>query len=331
MRIQAAVLSGRNGTWDIGPVDLDECRPDEAIVEIVSSGICHSDLAVRSGDIPLPELPAVLGHEGAGRVLSVGSAVTKVQPGDHVILSFAYCGRCAPCNAEAPARCTEFMRLNVGGRRDDGSHTHSRDGRPLSSFFGQSSFATHSIVRECNMVKAPDDLPLEILSAFGCGIQTGAGTVLNSIQPEPGSSIAIFGAGAVGLSAVMAAKIAGCARIVAVDLNPDRLELARDLGATDTFDARQPDILDRIREVGGDGVDHCMDASGAPSAVALAISVTKMRGSVSLVGVPPANAMLNVPLGQLLAIKVQGVTEGESNPDVFIPQLIKYHREDQGV
>src|SRR5690606_15012776 len=236
----AAVLSGVDATFEVTEVDVGEPGPGEVRVRIAGTGVCHTDQVVREGTYPY-EFPAVLGHEGAGVVEAVGPGVTGIEAGDRVVLSFNSCGRCRPCLSGHPAYCDDFFFLNFGGRRHDGSTAFSRAGEPVGShFFGQSSFASTTIASSRSVVKVRDDVDLALLGPLGCGIQTGAGTVLNALDPEPGASVAVFGAGAVGLSGLLAAVVAGATTIVAVDLHDERLALAGELGATHTVSARRP-------------------------------------------------------------------------------------------
>ena len=229
--IKAAVVHEKSGPFVVEAIEIAEPRDDEILVKIVATGICHTDIGVRGQSYPVP-LPAVLGHEGAGIVEKIGRNISKVQPGDHVIVTYDFCGRCENCVQGQPGFCVEFYARNLSGARIDGTSPISLPtGRLSGCFFCQSSFAEKVIASERNVVKIPKDVPLEIMGPLGCGIQTGAGAVINSLAPKAGSSIAIFGAGAVGLSAVMAANIVGCTTIIVIDLKESRLELARQ-GAT---------------------------------------------------------------------------------------------------
>jgi aryl-alcohol dehydrogenase len=232
--IRAAVLRAPKSPFLIESVKLDAPRADEVLVELVATGICHSDVAIVEQILPLPP-PLVLGHEGAGIVREVGSAVTSVSVGDNVVLGFASCGECRECTGGHPAYCDLMGALNFGGRRPDGSAViHDSKNEPLNaSFFGQSSFATHSIARARNVVKVRRDIPLKLLGPLGCGFMTGAGTMFNVLKPERDSHVAIFGAGAVGFAALFAARAMGCRRILVVDRVKSRLDLARELGATE--------------------------------------------------------------------------------------------------
>jgi len=329
MEIQAAVLRAARGDFTIETVELDAPRVDEVLVEIVATGLCHTDLIVRDGTIPFPPLPNILGHEGAGVVAAVGSAIRKVGVGDHVALSFAFCGHCQPCEAGEPAHCDNFFQANLLGRRPDGSCTHHQQGQEINGcYFGQSSFASHALVNERHVVKVPRDIPLELLGPLGCGIQTGAGTIHNHLKPRPGSSVAVFGVGAVGLSAIMAAKIAGCTTIIAVDVHLSRLALAQELGATHGVNARATDVIARIKEITGAGADYVIEATGLPDVVAQGIRSCRRMGDVALLGVGRADAPLPLVLGDLrTGAVIRSVIEGDSVPEAFIPQLIDFYRQ----
>jgi aryl-alcohol dehydrogenase len=228
-RTMAAVVHHLNAPFSLEEVELDEPRADEVLLRMVATGLCHTDLSAQAGIVPFP-LPGVVGHEGAGVVESVGAAVQRVARGDHVLASFSSCGHCMECRGGHPALCESFHPLNLSaGTRPDGTHTIHQGAEPLSGhFFGQSSLARHAIVDERCLVKVPPDAPLHMLAPLGCGIQTGAGAVLNVLRPEPGCSLAVFGIGAVGCAAVMAAALSSAARIIAIDVVPARLELARE-------------------------------------------------------------------------------------------------------
>lgn len=323
MQATAAIVEKKGGEFILDQVELEEPREGEVLVKIVSAGICHTDLTVRDQYYPTP-LPAVLGHEGAGIIEKVGSGIQGLAPGDKVVLSFAYCGFCPSCLTGHQAYCPSLFPLNFGGRRADGSSPVSRNGEPLNAvFFGQSSFATYAIASQNNCVKVAADAPLELLGPLGCGIQTGAGTVLNALQPEPGSSIAIFGVGSVGLSAVMAARLSGCLRIIAVDQRASRLELARELGATDVIDATSTDALEAIRAMTGGGVDYAMDTTAIPQVLRQAVDCTHNRGECAVVGGAPLGTEFTLDMNTMLfGRKLRGVVEGSSTPQVFIPKLI---------
>ncbi|HET8976530.1 MAG TPA: NAD(P)-dependent alcohol dehydrogenase [Solirubrobacteraceae bacterium] len=295
-----------------------------------AAGICHTDLIIRDQWYPVP-LPAVLGHEGAGVVEAVGPGVEKVAAGDHVAMSYGSCGSCPSCLVGRPWVCHAFWERNFGATRPDGSTALRTESGPVHShFFSQSSFATHAIATERNIVKLDASVPLEVAAPFGCGIQTGAGAVLNALRPPAGSSIAVFGTGTVGLSAVMAARIAGCTTIIGVDVRPERLELARELGATQVVDGRDGAALAAVAEVtGGRGVDFSIDSTGRPEVLAQAFSSTGSGGTCGVIGAPPFGTEISLDVNEILARgrTLHGIVEGESVPDRFVPALIELWRQ----
>jgi aryl-alcohol dehydrogenase len=323
MKITAAVLREKTRPFTIEEVELDAPQADEILVRIISAGICHTDLVIR--DLPYPPpLPSVLGHEGAGVVEAVGERVRKVRPGDHVVLSYMSCGSCANCQQGAPAYCGQFFAANLGGVRVDGSTTLHKDGEAVyGRYFGQSSFATYALASERNVVKVRADAPLELLGPLGCGVQTGAGGVLNSLRVRACSSIAVFGVGSVGLSAVMAAVVAGCTTIIGVDINPARLELAKTLGATHTIHAGQDDPVAVIRSITGEGVHYSLETSALPRVLRQAVDSLCALGVCGLIGAAPPGVEVNLDMNAILTGRsVRGILEGDSIPDIFIPQLI---------
>ncbi|MCG7757054.1 MAG: alcohol dehydrogenase catalytic domain-containing protein, partial [Nitrosomonas sp.] len=237
-KIKAAVVRQKGGPFQIEDLMQDDPRSDEVRVRIVATGMCHTDMVARDQLYEVP-LPVVLGHEGSGVVEQIGSHVKKVAVGDHVVLTYMWCGHCKPCLRGDLTYCEQFYALNFNGAREDGSTSTFTTGNtpePVHDhFFGQSSFGTFALVHERNAIKVPKDAPLELLGPLGCGIQTGAGAVMNALKVNPGSSFAAFGGGAVGLSAVMAARAAGATIIISVDVVPSRLALAMELGATHTI------------------------------------------------------------------------------------------------
>lgn len=324
--VRAAVLPGAGESFRLEDLVLDDIHADEVLVKIEAVGLCHTDLAVQHGDIP-GSFPYVLGHEGAGVVEQVGDAVSGFAVGDKVALSFAACGRCRNCLAGREAYCVSFMAENFGGVRADGSHTLSTGaGTPVSgNFFGQSSFATHAIAAAKNVVKLPEGAPVDISGPLGCGIQTGAGTVLNSLAVPAGASIAVTGTGAVGLSAVMGAKVAGATTIIAVDIIDSRLEFAKKLGATHTINSKDEDAAARILEITGGGVDYALDTTGVAPVIASLFQATAFGATIALVGVPRPGTTLDLGLLSASGKTVLGAIEGDSVPQNFIPQLVSLY------
>ncbi|MDI9613057.1 MAG: NAD(P)-dependent alcohol dehydrogenase [Acidobacteriota bacterium] len=327
MKIKAAVVREKGGPFLLEEIELDEPRADEILVRIVSSGLCHTDLVARMQYLPIP-LPGVFGHEGAGVVEKVGSQVTAVKPGDHVATSYMSCGVCPACKTARPAWCAEFRRLNFGGRRNDGTATMKKGTETIyGSFFGQSTFATHALVTERNVVKVRQDVPLEILSPMGCGIQTGAGGVFNSLKPEPGSNIVIFGIGPVGISAIMAAVINGCTSIIAVDIQEERLKLAKEFGATDVINSSQADAVEEIRKLTDGGAQYTLECTGIPAVFRQSVDCLRMGGVCGLIGVAPVGMEAKLEMQTILDGRtIKGVVEGDSVSELFIPQLIEFYR-----
>lgn len=318
----AAVVPEVGGPFALTEVTVDDPRPDEVVVRMVAAGLCHTDLSVRSGVLP-GAFPIVLGHEGAGIVEEVGSSVTHVRPGDHVLLSYTSCGACGSCLDGDPAYCVSFLPLNFGPGRADGSPTFTTPAGPVSGlFFGQSAFSTLALVDGRSVVRVGPDAPLDLLAPLGCGVQTGAGAVLNVLRPRSRDTIAVFGAGAVGLAAVMAAALCGVSKVIAVDLLPGRLELAREVGATDVVNAGEGDVAERLRELTGGGVNHVVEASGSVKALSAAIEALALRGSCAIVGAPALGTTVPVDVNGMLGGKrLIGVTEGDANPPTFVPYL----------
>jgi aryl-alcohol dehydrogenase len=333
-KITAAVIEKTGAPFVLQELELDAPRADEILVRIVAVGICQTDVHVRDRVQP-PGLPMVLGHEGSGVVEEVGAAVTAVRPGDRVVLSYDACGHCRFCLSGRYTYCEHAMAINFGGSRLDGTNALHRAGGPErrdihGHFFGQSSFATYALATERNVVKVPNDLPLELLGPLGCGLQTGAGAVLNSLRVPANASIAILGTGAVGLAAVMAAGAAGANPIIGVDLVPKRLALATDLGATHTIDARKEDIRKRIAEITGSGVDYVLEITAQPEMLKLAVDILAPCGTAGQIGggVPGAEAPISMSR-LLLGRTVRGIIQGDSIPRIFIPRLIEMYRRGQ--
>ena len=331
MKITAAVVRASDQPFTLEELELDEPRDDEVLVRIIATGLCHTDLSMRA--VPVMPFPLVLGHEGAGIVERVGGQVTRVQPGDHVVLSFFTCAVCENCRKGNAAYCDRFLdQFFPGvytGTRPDGSHFLHRGDEPVSGgFFSQSSFGTYALARERNTIKVPRDLPIELLGPLGCGIQTGAGGVMNSLRATLGSSMVIFGVGSVGLSAVMAARAVGCTTIIGVDLKAQRLELARQLGATHTINPAETDTVEEIRRITGGGAHYSLEVTGVPSVLRQAVDCLRMTGVCGLIGVSPPGAEVSLDMASILNGRtVRGIIEGDSVPEVFIPHLIDLYRQ----
>jgi aryl-alcohol dehydrogenase len=314
LQVTAAVAERKGAALRLEALELAEPAPDELVVRVAASGICQTDVHGRDDYFGIP-FPCVLGHEGAGIVERVGAAVTKVAPGDRVLMTSPACGACAACARGLPGYCAQARRIKFGGRLRDGRIPFHKNSAPVSgAFFQQSSFATHALATEGNVVKVPDDLPLEIAAAFACGVNTGAGAVFNVLRPRPGASIAIYGVGAVGLAAVMAARIAGCTTIAAFDRHEHRLRLARELGAT------------RVNENLKD-LQYSVEAAGDPALLRQAVECLSPLGVCCLVGSARkgTEVALEMPFLQQ-GRSVRGCIQGDAPAAAFMPLLFEHWR-----
>jgi aryl-alcohol dehydrogenase len=327
MKIKAAVIHEVSGSFSIEQLDLSDPNDDEVLVRIVGTGICHTDLAARDMHLPIPPPPSVFGHEGAGVVEKVGAQVTKVKPGDHVVLGWDYCGTCTSCRAGKDLYCLNFFLHNFHGARPDDTTTLRKGDQVIhGSFFYQSSFADFSLANERNVVKVREDVPLEILGPLGCGVMTGAGAVMNSLQPRPGASIAVFGVGPVGMSAVLGAVVCGCTTIIAVDINPNRLEVAEELGATHTVNASEVDPVQAVLDITGGGAEFSLECVGNPKVLRQAVDVLPRLGVCGLLGVVPPGTEVSLDMDLIMNGRaVKGILGGDGIPDLFIPRLIELY------
>jgi len=330
MRMQAAVAWEAGAPLSIEEFDLDEPRDDEILVRIEAVGVCHTDNNARLGRLPVV-FPIILGHEGAGVVERTGTAVTGVKPGDRVLFTPDYCGKCEQCLLGRTPYCDDVVAVTFTGTRPDGSPRAHQNGTPVrASFFGQSSFATHSLVTERNIVPVPRDAPLGCLAGFTCGVQTGAGAILNAMPVGPGRTAAVFGTGAVGLAAVMAARASGADEIIAIDRIQHRLRLAEELGATHAIDTTGQNLADVTAEVvkfTRKGVDVALDTTGDPQVIMAAVESLATHGTASVI--TSSGAPVVVPPGSLLlkGRTLRGTMGGDIAPTVFIPRLLDLHRQ----
>ena len=322
MRITAAVARNARGPFSIEALELEEPRGDEILVRIIAAGLSHTDLLARDQDLPVP-LPAVLGHEGAGRVERVGALITRFAIGDRVILTPA----AAACDARFLA--ADVLDRNLAGSRPDGSSPLRRNTERIAgAFFGQSSLATHALVTDRNAVKIDEEVPFPVLAPLGGDVQTGAGTVINALRPRPGAAIAIFGAGAVGLSAVMAACLCGCHPIIAVDIKASRLQLAESIGATHTIDPDGLDPVEAIRAISRNGADFSVETTGLPEVTSQAVECLNQTGVCAVAGIAPTAAEVALNLNRLrLGRTVRGTLFGDSDPTIFVPCLVEFYRQ----
>ena len=324
---RAAVLPAAGAPFEIAAVEFGDPGPGQVRVKLVATGFCHSDLALQRDGAPFP-VPGILGHEGAGVVESVGPGVTKVEPGDKVLLSFSYCGDCAPCRSGHPAYCLSWFPLNLlGVSRGADSGEVTRDGEIVNShFMGQSAFADYSIADEASVVKVAPDADLATLAPLGCGVITGVGSMWNLLDPGPEDIVAVYGVGGVGLSAVWGAARRGPAMLIAIDRVPARLELAREFGATHVIDASTEDVAARLAELtAGRGVTKSFDTTAHPAVGSQALDATAVGGTVVIAGVASPGVMMPVEMNGLLNGKVlRGVVLGDAQPDQLVPELIGY-------
>lgn len=332
MRIRALVVEKKDAPFVEQEIDLEEPARGEVLVRIVASGVCHTDAITRAGDMPMP-FPSVLGHEGAGIVERVGEGVTSVAPGDRVIIGWPSCGECRNCLDGQPRYCLRTGEALVSGRRFKGERrgttAYSRNGEPLNGhFFGQSSFATHSIASADALVKVDNSVPIELLGPLACGIATGAGAVLNEARPRLGDSILVVGVGAVGLAAIMAARNSGVTKTIAADIHDSRLKLAEEFGATHTINSRRTDLVEGVRRITGSTVDFAFDCTGVIPVIEQAAETVGMLGTLVLIGGAPANARFSLDhLRTLWGKRVIGVLGGGGRSSQLITGLVDLYRQ----
>ncbi|WP_040831206.1 NAD(P)-dependent alcohol dehydrogenase [Nocardia jiangxiensis] len=329
MLTEAVVVRGATEPIRVETVEIGDLRAGEVLVRIVGTGICHTDLGViatATNGAP----PIVLGHEGSGVIEAVGVDAGGLAVGDRVVLSYNHCRHCDNCVGGLPMHCRDFVGLNLAGHRLDGSSPLAGPGGEaiLGHFFGQSSWSRLAVTTAANCVRVEDDVPLELLGPLGCGIQTGAGAVLNTLAPPRGSSIAVFGCGSVGMAAILAAVVADCGAIIAVDINGDRLIKAAELGATHIVNPAETDAADTIRAItGGAGAQYSVDCIGHGSVVRSALECLQSPGVCASVGFQGASNEITIDQGHLLfGRSLVGVIEGDAIPAQFIPRMIELYQ-----
>ncbi|KAK9427721.1 chaperonin 10-like protein [Lipomyces doorenjongii] len=336
----AMIVPKLGAAFEARTVELDSLRPHEVLVDIKATGICHTDIAVQQGKIPI-KFPAVLGHEGSGVVRAVGSAVRDFEVDDHVILSYNFCNTCRSCKSRQTYQCQTAQKQNFGGMRPDGSQTIVTASEPISTcFFGQSSFCNPTVVQEASCVKIDKSLPLSVVCALGCGFQTGAGSVYNVVKPleRKVRHIAIFGVGGVGCAAIMAAHHLANSDptssfdIIAVDVNDSRLELAQALGATHIINPNQKTVRDDVMEItGGEGVDATVDCTASLTVINEMIGLVGVGGIAVTVGGPAPGTKASVDVFDML-IKCKtycGCHQGNAYSKTFIPWLTELYAQGQ--
>ncbi len=326
----AAVVAGPSAAFCLQELALAPPRPDEVVVALEACGMCHADIAAQAGHVPFP-LPGVLGHEGVGHVVELGANVTELTVGQRVVMSFTSCGRCPACLDGAIVYCRQWPMLNmVGGGREDGSCSLSCDGHAVHShFFGQSSFSRLVVTPARGAVPVPEGIPAAVLAPLGCGVQTGVCSVLDVLRPKAGDRVAVFGAGAVGMSALMGLGLTAATQVIAIDINPQRLVLAKELGATHVIDARHEDVEEAIaRATGGAGVNGAIETSGNPVSLKSAIRSLAAAGTCVVVGVPGQGELGTFDVMDVVArgLRIVGTNQGNANPRVTIPRLVDLYQ-----
>lgn len=337
MRIRAAVLHeiGRSRPYaESRPLTVEELELEppgagEVLVEIKAAGLCHSDLSVINGDRPRPT-PMALGHEAAGVVTDVGAGVDDLKPGDRVVMAFVpSCGHCLPCMSGRPALCEPGAKSNAAGTLLSGARRLTLDGRPINHHMGLSVFADHAVVSRRSLVKVETDLAFDKLALFGCAVMTGVGAVVNTARVAAGASVAVVGLGGVGFNALLACRLVGARPILGIDVSREKLKLARDLGATAVFDARQEGCADAVRSATGGGVDFAFEMAGSVKAMDLAYRITRRGGTTVTAGLSNPEHDFSVKHVSLVAEErcVMGSYIGSCVPLRDVPRYVALHED----
>ena len=322
MRTTVAIVEQKGADFALVEVELDDLRADEILVRIVATGLCHTDIHLR-GFLPEEMFPNVFGHEGSGVVEAVGDDVTGIEVGDHVVLSFRSCGTCANCAAGLVGYCESSLMLNYMGMRMDGSTTYSREGATVfGSFFGQSSLSAHAIAYADNCVVVDKSLDLTKVAPYGCGFQTGAGTVLNVLEPGPDESLVVFGVGAVGLAALAAAQHLGVGTTVAIDPLPARREAAARYGAICVDPTSGDSVVEQVKELTSGGATYAIDTTAISDVVTQAQQSLRVRGTLVALGLGAEEYTIDaIDLLQNGKV-IRSSVEGDSDPQEMVPRLI---------
>ncbi len=329
MKAKAAILFEVGQKLELRDVEVQSPQAGEVLVRMAAGGVCHSDLHAMTGHL-VASLPAILGHEGSGIVTDVGPGVTSVKPGDHVIpLWRLSCGSCEYCSGGRPALCPEGTQIRMTGRLLDGSTRFTLDGKEIKHFAGVSTFSEYSVIPARAVLKIPDDFPLDRAALLGCAVITGVGAVFNCARVRPGSSVAVFGAGGIGLNVIQGAAIAGAEKIIAVDVLPNKLEFARQFGATHTINGASGNAVEQIKALtDGKGVEYAFEAIGLPATMRQAYDSLRKRGMAVVIGVAPMTTEVSVPVMTLVYEEriLTGSVYGSSRPAIDIPKLIALYR-----
>jgi aryl-alcohol dehydrogenase len=322
MKTTVAIVNSQGGDFELTEVELGDPQADEVLVKIVATGLCHTDIHLK-GFLPEEMFPNVFGHEGSGIVEAVGESVTGIEVGDHVVLSFRSCRSCENCTNGLVGYCDSSLLLNYMGMRMDGTTTYSRDGAPVfGNFFGQSSLSQHAIAYADNVVVVDKSIDLTKVAPYGCGFQTGAGTVLNVLAPKASDSLVVFGCGAVGLAAIAAAKHLGVGTIVAVDPLASRREIAASYGAIGVDPTAEEDVVAKVKELTGGGAHHAIDTTAISAVVKQAQQALKVRGTLVALGLGAEEYAIDaIDLLQTGKV-IKASIEGDSDPQEMVPRLI---------
>ena len=311
-------------------LDLDGPGPGEVLVEVAAAGLCHSDLSVINGSRPRV-MPLVMGHEAAGIVRDIGPGISDLKPGDKVVFSFLpVCGHCLPCSEGRAALCENGAQANVAGSLLNGHrHFHNQDGQLLHHHLGVSGFSNFTVAVRESLVKIEDDFPLQQAALFGCAVLTGVGAVVNTARVAPGASVAVFGMGGVGLSAIMGARAAGAGPIIAVDPLAPKLELAKEVGATHVVNASREDAVQAVRDLTSGGVRYAFEAVGSAKVLATAYQATRRGGTTVTIGLPHPEQQLTIPAVSLVTEErtLMGSYMGSAVPSRDIPRFMRMYRQ----
>jgi Zn-dependent alcohol dehydrogenase len=326
--MKAAVVREPGKPMVIENIDIADPKAGEVKVKILASGLCHTDISAWHGYLPVP-VPIVLGHEGVGIVEKAGDMVTSLKPGDKVLINaLVYCGECPDCEKGPYGTCSKNFPLMFGGALKDGTTRLSKGGAAIHSFFCQSAFAEYCVTDQAFAVKLPDDVPAEKLVALCCGGATGIGAVLKKARVWPGAYVAVYGCGGVGISAIIAAKLSGAAKIIAIDILDNKLKLTGEFGATHTINSSKVDPVEAVREITGSGVDFSIEAIGRSDTVSQCVNMLKPGGTAVVVGAPGPGVAAAIEITGLLAEKtVTGSTIGSLKPQFDIPRLIELFKQ----
>jgi S-(hydroxymethyl)glutathione dehydrogenase/alcohol dehydrogenase len=329
MKSKAAILFEVGKGLDIREVEVESPRSGEVLIKMVVGGVCHSDLHAMTGHL-VASLPAILGHEGSGVVVEVGPGVTSLKPGDHVIPIWRLsCGLCEYCTSGRPALCPAGSQIRMTGRLLDGTTRFKLDGKEIKHFAGVSSFSEYSVIPAGAAIKIPDDFPMDKAALLGCGVITGVGAVFNAARVRPGSVVAVFGTGGVGINVIQGAAIAGAEKIIAVDILQNKLEFAKRFGATHMVNAKETNPVEAIRGLtGGKGVDYAFEVIGLPETIRQAYDSLGKRGMAVAIGVAPMALEVSIPIMGLVYEEriLTGSIYGSSRPAIDIPMLMNLYR-----